>query len=124
MIELKVSSAKLSSKKIEEYNILNSEQEVIGNSLKLKSLKDDRLLEESYFNNESKLHREGAPAYITYNHRGLVEKEEFFFNDVYHNENGPAVIEWSDGKVINEVYFINGEQIEFENNFSSNMRYH
>ena len=74
---------------------------------------DKTTLESWYINGQ--LHRNDAPAIIHTNDNGEVMAEIWYKNNSIHRENGSAIIKYSQGKIIKEYKFLNGELSTNEN---------
>ena len=61
-----------------------------------------------------KFHREDGPAIIEYED-GKTISEKWVLNDMLHNENGPAWVEYEDGQVIREEWWIKDHYLTKEN---------
>lgn len=65
------------------------------------------------FHEESSLHREDGPAYISYHPNGQISMQQWVINDEYHRVDGPAILNYDiTGEVVNEVYCLNDQYIE------------
>ena len=69
---------------------------------------DGKIRSEQYFLN-NKFHREDGPAIIYYYDNGKIVFEQYCLNDKRHREDGPAYISYyPDGKIERESYYLNG----------------
>ena len=76
-----------------------------------KIYRDERLISESYFKDETSLdlHREDGPAKIIYRKNGNIDYEEYYKDGVLHREDGPAKIRYyNNGDIEYEEYYKNG----------------
>ena len=68
---------------------------------------DGKIRSEQYFLN-NKFHREDGPALIFYDKDGSICSEYYYLNGKCHRENGPAFISYyKNGKIQYENYFLN-----------------
>ena len=66
--------------------------------------------EEWYFNNDR--HREDGPAFIDYHESGTVIREIWFINEQLHKPDSPAYIWYNkSGKIEREYWFVTDEDI-------------
>ena len=67
------------------------------------------LVREEYWLND-KYHNEHGPAYRQWNESAQLVQEQYCLNGKLHNENGPAFSQWNDsGVLVSEEYWLNGE---------------
>jgi len=65
---------------------------------------------EEYFLND-KYHNEYGPAIREWNESGVLESETYLLNGKFHNENGPAYRRWNEsGVLMREEYWINNDK--------------
>lgn len=53
-------------------------------------------------------HRENGAAYILFRDDGTIVWINYSKNGKFHRENGPAIIQYKNGKITKETWFING----------------
>ena len=67
-------------------------------------------------NDEGLLHREGAPAEITYYENGSIMSKHFFFNGKLQNPFGPSSVHYyPDGSRVMETFILEGEYLGQDN---------
>lgn len=89
---------------------LNGKQESPHGTPNL-TYRNGRLAQETWYK-EDMIHREGAPAMITYDYdssgQRSIEKKIYFYEDKLHRTDGPAVFIYDGDKTVNELFYLNG----------------
>lgn len=55
-------------------------------------------------------HNTKGPTYINFDIRGKTTLRSWFFNERYHNNSGPAIIKYYNGRAYYYAYYINGKR--------------